>query len=72
VKAGATSGETPLEHPGEELIYVLSGQLEFVVAGKSYRLRAGDALHLRTVQQHAWRNPGRQDASALWMALRPQ
>jgi transcriptional regulator with XRE-family HTH domain len=72
VAAGATSGGTPLEHPGEELIYVLDGQLEFVVNGTTFVLGPRDALHLRTVQQHAWRNPGNRDATALWMALRPQ
>ena len=72
VKGGADSGDTPLEHPGEELVYVLTGQLEFVVAGTSYVLKPGDALHWRTMQQHEWRNPGKQDATALWMALRPQ
>ena len=72
VAAGASSGETPLEHPGEELVYVLEGQLEFVVNGRTFVLGHGDALHFRTVQPHAWRNPGKHDAVALWMALRPQ
>ena len=72
VVAGASSGDTPLEHPGEELIYVLEGQLEFTVNGTKYLLGPCDALHLRTVQQHAWRNPGKRTAKALWMALRPQ
>ena len=61
-----------LEHPGEELVYVVSGELEFVVDGGTYRLGAGDALHFRTVQQHCWRNPTSKPAIALWMALRPQ
>jgi transcriptional regulator with XRE-family HTH domain len=72
VAAGANSGDTPLEHPGEELVYVLEGQLEFVVNGRTFRLGHGDALHFRTVQQHAWRNPGKREAVALWLALRPQ
>ena len=69
---GASSGDRFLEHPGEELVYVLEGTLEFVVNEETYRLAPGDSLHFRTVQPHAWRNPGRQDAVALWMALRPQ
>jgi transcriptional regulator with XRE-family HTH domain len=69
---GATSGTKALEHPGEELIYVLEGTLEFDVAGQTYTLGPSDALHFRTVQPHAWRNTGEQDAVALWMALRPQ
>lgn len=72
VAAGASSGDTPLEHPGEELIYVLEGQLEFTVNGTTFLLGPCDALHLRTVQQHAWRNPGDAETTALWMALRPQ
>jgi quercetin dioxygenase-like cupin family protein len=72
VAAGASSGEAPLEHPGEELVYVLEGQLEFVVNDHTFVLSHGDALHFRTVQQHAWRNAGKHKAVALWMALRPQ
>ncbi len=72
VHPGATSGDSPLEHPGEELVYVLQGELEFTVNGHVFLLARGDALHFRTVQQHAWRNPGTEEAVALWMALRPQ
>jgi transcriptional regulator with XRE-family HTH domain len=69
---GASSGDRFLEHPGEELIYLLDGCLEFVVNEETFRLSPGDSLHFRTVQPHAWRNPGKRDAVALWLALRPQ
>jgi transcriptional regulator with XRE-family HTH domain len=72
VVAGASSGDTPLEHPGEEQVYLLDGQLEICVNGCTFALNRGDALHFRTVQPHSWRNPGKVDAVALWMALRPQ
>ena len=72
VDAGATSGDRMLEHPGEELIYVLDGTLRFVVADQTFVLGACDALHFRTVQPHSWSNPGICPATALWMALRPQ
>jgi transcriptional regulator with XRE-family HTH domain len=72
VVPGASSGDHFLEHPGEELVYLLEGELEFVVNHQTYRLQPGDSLHFRTVQQHSWRNPGTADAVALWMALRPQ
>ena len=51
---------------------MLQGELEFTVNGHVFLLARGDALHFRTVQQHAWRNPGTEEAVALWMALRPQ
>ena len=72
VEAGANSGERMLEHPGEELVYVLDGQLEFVVNDRTFVLGPCDALHFRSVQAHSWRNPGSVAATALWMALRPQ
>src|SRR3954449_9288094 len=72
VVPGASSGDRPMEHPGEELVYLLEGELEFVVNGQDYCLHPGDSLHFRTVQPHFWRNPGKRDAVALWMALRPQ
>ena len=72
VLPGASSGDRAMEHPGEELVYLLEGELEFVVNEQCYRLEPGDSLHFRTVQPHFWRNPGARDAVALWMALRPQ
>ena len=71
VLPGASSGTRMLEHPGEELVYLITGQLEFVVGGTEYVLTPGDALHFRTVQQHSWRNPTSVPATALWMAHRP-
>lgn len=72
VVPGASSGEANLEHPGEELIHLLEGELEFEVGGVVYRLGPGDSLHFRTVQPHRWRNPTTEPCTALWLALRPQ
>lgn len=70
VEPGADSGPKPMEHPGEELVYVIDGSLTFEVEGQEYALRRGDALHFRTDRPHRWRNPGARPARALWMALR--
>jgi len=67
----AHSGEKAMEHPGEELVHLLDGALEFEVDGETFRLSPGDSLHFRTDRPHRWRNPGRQKARAVWMALRP-
>jgi transcriptional regulator with XRE-family HTH domain len=69
---GATSGRKPMQHPGEELVHVTGGVLEFTVAGQSYRVEVGNTLHFRGDQPHTWCNPGTSDATAVWMALRPQ
>jgi transcriptional regulator with XRE-family HTH domain len=71
VEPGASSGENAMEHPGEELVLVLDGMMNFEVDGREYRLGKGDAVHFRTDRPHRWGNPGRQTARAVWMALRP-
>ncbi|HEX6234533.1 MAG TPA: cupin domain-containing protein [Jiangellaceae bacterium] len=71
VKAGADSGPEPMVHPGEELVHLLIGRLEFTIAEETYTLSPGDSLHFRTDRAHQWRNPDRKkDAQALWMAFR--
>jgi transcriptional regulator with XRE-family HTH domain len=71
VAPGASSGDHPMEHPGEELVLVLEGVMTFEVDGREYRLGKGDAVHFRTDRPHRWGNPGRHPACAVWMALRP-
>jgi len=72
VTPGASSGRKPMQHPGEELVHLTDGVLEFSVAGQSFVLEPGSSLHFRGDQPHTWRNPADTDAYAVWMALRPQ
>lgn len=69
IAPGTDSGRSPLSHAGEELVYLLTGSLEFEI-DVTYRLRQGDSLHLRTDRPHRWRNPSTRPAKALWMSLR--
>jgi uncharacterized cupin superfamily protein len=71
VEPGADSGQKEMEHPGEELVFLLEGALVFRVGGEELTLRPGDALHFRTDRPHRWRNPGERPARALWMTMRP-
>jgi quercetin dioxygenase-like cupin family protein len=52
-------------HPGEEIIYVLAGTLEYEVAGKPVTLKAGDVLFVPTGTVHAARNVGTGPAAEL-------
>ena len=72
VAPGASSGRKPMQHPGEELVHVTSGVLEFTVTGQKYTVEPGSTLHFQGDQPHTWRNPGKVEARAVWMALRPQ
>jgi len=71
VQPGANSGDKPMEHPGEELIYVLDGTFEVDVDGQHFALDEGDSLHFRTDRPHRWYNTGKTPIKAVWLALRP-
>jgi len=53
-------------HPGEEIIYVLQGSLEYEVEGKPpVTLKAGDVLFIPAGTVHSAKNVGRGTASEL-------
>ena len=66
----ADSGPTAMNHPGEELVVVLEGQMEFTVDGVRHEIEAGDSIHFRTVRAHSWRNPAAEPARAVWLVVR--
>jgi len=53
-------------HPGEEIIYVLAGSIEYQVEGKPpVTLKAGDVLFIPAGTIHAAKNVGSDTASEL-------
>ncbi len=53
-------------HPGEEIIYVLEGSLEYQIEGKPpMTLKAGDVLFISAGTVHAAKNVGSGTASEL-------
>jgi len=71
VQPDASSGDKPMEHPGEELIFVLDGSFEVEVDGQQFALDEGDSLHFRTDRPHRWHNTTGSPITAVWLALRP-
>jgi quercetin dioxygenase-like cupin family protein len=53
------------KHPGEEIIYVLAGTIEYVVDGKPVVVKAGDVLFVPDGVFHAARNVGSEPAAEL-------
>src|ERR671914_2193926 len=53
-------------HPGEEIVYVLEGSLEYQVEGKrAVTLKAGDVLFIPARTIHAAKNVGRGNGAEL-------
>ena len=65
IAAGSTGRARP--RPGEEVVLVLEGTLEFEVAGERYSLRDGDALHYPTDRPHSWSSSG--PTRAVWLSV---
>jgi mannose-6-phosphate isomerase-like protein (cupin superfamily) len=70
VEPYADSGPTPMSHPGEELVIVLDGRMQFRIDGREYGVGPGDSIHFRTLLQHSWSNPGAEPAHVIWLVVR--
>lgn len=58
-------------HEGEELLFVLSGGIEYTVDHKTYRLGAGDSMHIDSRRSHQIANEGDATAEILWTSTLP-
>ena len=58
-------------HEGEEFIYLLRGDLEIILDGEQYHLKAGDSFYFESATPHRWKNPGRKEALVLWVNTPP-
>ena len=52
-------------HPGEEIIYVIEGVLEYEIDGKPVKVKAGDVLFVPAGVVHAARNIGSRGGAEL-------
>jgi transcriptional regulator with XRE-family HTH domain len=66
---GRTDG--PIAHAGEEIGYVLEGEIELTINGNRYRAKTGDSFHFRSELPHAYRNIGTKPARVLWVNTPP-
>ena len=53
------------KHPGEEIIYVIAGTIEYEVDGRPVIVKAGDVLFVPNGVVHAARNVGSEPAAEL-------
>jgi len=55
-----------VSHEGEEIVYILAGELVVRVEPEEMVLRAGDAFHFRGNRPHAWWNTSNDTVRLLW------
>ncbi|MEI2298340.1 helix-turn-helix domain-containing protein [Ensifer sp. MJa1] len=58
-------------HEGEELVYMLEGEILFGLDGDDTMLSAGDGLHFRGIQPHYWWNRTDRPVRLIWTGTLP-
>ncbi|MDX3925831.1 MAG: cupin domain-containing protein [Shinella sp.] len=61
----------PIEHAGEEVGYVISGEVELIVGDQVFQLKPGDAFVFKSEIPHHYRNVGQGRASIFWVNTPP-
>ncbi|MBU2864590.1 cupin domain-containing protein [Reinekea forsetii] len=56
-ESGADTGDEAYSHEGEEVGYVVSGQIELSVDDQKYTLGPGEAFYFESKRPHRFRNP---------------
>jgi transcriptional regulator with XRE-family HTH domain len=60
------------EHPGIEVLYVLSGKLELATREDKHELAEGDAIYFDSTVPHGYRRLGPKRTTALVVTLEPR
>jgi quercetin dioxygenase-like cupin family protein/DNA-binding XRE family transcriptional regulator len=60
-----------LQHKGEEVGYIIEGQLELTLGDEVHLLNAGDSFYFPSDLPHAYRNPGKTLMRAVWINTPP-
>ncbi|MEU9125786.1 cupin domain-containing protein [Streptomyces sp. NPDC048506] len=71
VAPGASSGDRPHSHTGEEVGVLLSGALDYWVDGVHHRLGPGDCVSFPSTTPHRYSNPGDVPAVCVWAETPP-
>jgi len=66
---GHTNGA--LQHKGEEVGFVIEGQLELTLNGSVHLLKAGDSFYFPSDIPHAYSNPGKTLLRVVWINTPP-
>lgn len=69
---GAAGGEDPITHGGEEFVYCLEGEVDYLVGEEWHRLRPGDSLIFLASQNHMCKNTGLEKARVLLVVQAPE
>ena len=61
----------PYHHAGEEVGYILDGELELQVSSNNYLLSTGDSFFFTSDREHLYRAAGENACRILWVNTPP-
>lgn len=67
IKPQGKYGVPLLKHNGEEICFVLKGQVQFWVGEECHELNEGDCIYVESQAEHYLYNPGEQVAQTFWV-----
>jgi transcriptional regulator with XRE-family HTH domain len=70
VRPGARS-DGLRQHEGDEVGYIVTGEIKLTVDGDNYSLKAGDAFFFSSMRPHGIANPGESVATIVWVNTPP-
>lgn len=71
ILAPGGGSEGLLSHDGEEVGFIIDGELELTVGDRTYLLAAGDSFTFRSEIPHSYRNPSKKHARIIWVSTPP-
>ncbi|MGW8423910.1 helix-turn-helix domain-containing protein [Peribacillus simplex] len=71
VPPNISSSESPIEHRGEEVAFILEGKIKLYLGEEEYILEAGDSVKIPANFKHKWENNFSQIAAVLFSVTPP-
>ncbi len=71
VPVGKATSDVAAEHEGEEVAYVISGEVDLELNSDVYYLQAGDSVRIPAFSPHRWINPYKQEAKVVFAVTPP-
>ena len=71
IAGGEEYSREKIGHEGEECVYVLSGELTFLIDEEELKLQPGDSIYFDSTHPHRYLNCGKEDCVSIW-AITPR
>ena len=71
IPAGSSSVDKPHSHTGEEVAFIISGETDIYLSGKTYHLNEGDGIKIPPFSPHRWINNSDQEVKVIFAVTPP-